>query len=115
MKRTQVIFKMLHGCQEEHNMVTANVKRTKNTLARLDGKTSVDHDFSEVKRKVYEYNIRGYEENHDITIFSGIELSDTLRQERHGIEAQCLATKLSASCRQVLGPNMRTPRGLTKF
>ena len=115
MKRTQVIFKMLHGCQEEYNMVTANVERTKNTLARLDGKTSVDHDFSEVKRKVYEYNIRGYGKNHDITIFSGIELSENLRQEKHGIEAQCLATKLSASCRQVLGPNHAYTKRIDKI
>jgi hypothetical protein len=28
LKRTQVIYKMLHGCQEEYNVVTANIERT---------------------------------------------------------------------------------------
>jgi hypothetical protein len=48
-------------------------------------------------------------------IFSGIELADTLRQEKHGIEAQRLATKLSASCRQVLGPNHAYTKRIDKI
>jgi hypothetical protein len=105
-KRAQVILKMLHGGQDHHAVVTANLERTRNKLARLDGNTTVTPTGGlslESKRKSYAANIRHYGENHDVTIFSGIELAEELRQQKHGIEAQRLATKLSTSCRQVLG------------
>lgn len=94
--------------QDLHAVVTANLEGTRNKLARLDGNTTVNPTGGlslEAKRKSYATSTRHYGENHDVTIFVGIELADDLRQQKHGIEAQRLATKLSTSCRQVLGPS----------
>jgi hypothetical protein len=107
-KRAQVILKMLHGGQDHYAVVTANLERTRNKLARLDGNTTVNPTGGlslEAKRKSYATNTRHYGENHDVTIFVGIELADELRLQKHDIEAQRRATKLSTSCRQVLGPS----------
>jgi hypothetical protein len=105
MKRAQVILKMLHGGQD--CSVTANLENTRKKLAKMEGNTTLNPTGGLLKanRIVYENNIQHYGENRDLTIFSGIELAQSLKCETHGIEAQRLATKLSTSCHQVLGPS----------
>jgi len=87
--------------------VTANLENTRNKLAKMEGNTTLNPTGGLLKanRRVYENNIQHYGENRDLTIFSGIELAQSLKNETHSIEAQRLATKLSTSCRQVLGPS----------
>lgn len=104
-KRARVIFKMIGEHQSILNLVTENLALARDRLNKPDERSHSAVRISKSQKDMYEYNIQQFGENDDRTIFSGISHAENLLNDRCHVEAQRFATKISATSRQVLGPD----------
>lgn len=99
-ERARVIFKMIGEHQSILNSVTNNLALARDRLTKPYERYCI----STSQKDMYEYNIQRFGENDDRTIFSGISYAGNLFGRCH-VESQRFATKISATSRQVLGPD----------
>jgi hypothetical protein len=110
--KAQVIYKLL-GCEGELNAVTCNLDFARVMLrdqnfsgpksvvqVRRSGPTA---HFVKTRKDAYEFDIQAFGKNDERTILAGISYAGTLRDANCHIEAERLATKMSATSRQVIG------------
>jgi hypothetical protein len=104
-ERARVIFKMIGAPQYMLNSVTENLAFARDMLTNPDERSHSAVRTLKSPNNSYENTIQQFGENDDRTIFSGILYAENLLYGRCHVEAQRLATKISATSRQVLGPD----------